>query len=422
MKRIFAFVLTFVICLTCLSVPASATEVSHSSALHFPWRYESELISSVLDFSAGANVLTMFDNFGGNGFYIVFNDINSIVSSISFAEDNGSSHNFSIYTLSGTVKTAYYNGWFDWGRASSLTFNCTKAGKIQLLDIKYSAYSADINLSPVSVSYNSMAHVSASIPLPNALTYRTISDVVNDIWYIDTGLNNNYDFYDTYFRITYSLWQNYEYISFFVTAGSARISSVTVFNQVGEAVPIETESVLSGDNNIVSVRFQPNYRFNNSASSGFYVLVQTEDWNGTDYTVGIGHFFGFLHSNNSAESFLGGILSTLRYYLRNIWASVQQVRDSILKLFQPDSSASDSAVDNLDNVGSDIDDIGNVLDSVTMPPVESIPSATDFVDFPVINQSTGIFTVILEDSYLLNIFLMAITLSLTGYIIYGKKD
>ena len=87
-----------------------------------------------------------------------------------------------------------------------------------------------------------------------------------------------------------------------------------------------------------------------------------------------------------------------------------------------DKAGSDDLQSSVDQAGSELDDLGASLDSVTRPAVDGINTDLSGIVSQVdINTSTSLLTNVMSNNYIGQIISMVAVLATAGYVLYGKR-
>lgn len=92
------------------------------------------------------------------------------------------------------------------------------------------------------------------------------------------------------------------------------------------------------------------------------------------------------------------------------------------QILHPDTSQSEQFEEEIASQATEMEEIGDTLDSVTKPPVEELnPSVDEIVSPADVGEYTSILQILLGNQIFLSVCLMSLTLALVSYTLYGKR-
>lgn len=124
---------------------------------------------------------------------------------------------------------------------------------------------------------------------------------------------------------------------------------------------------------------------------------------------------------------LYAFLGSVRSWLNDIYDSISSVGSSIVErldalLEREDTSQSDDFQDDLASQATEMENIDEILDSVTKPSLDDIDtSVDDIVSGADVTRYTGILRLLLSNSIISSICLMSLTFAFISYVIFGKR-
>lgn len=144
--------------------------------------------------------------------------------------------------------------------------------------------------------------------------------------------------------------------------------------------------------------------------------------------------------NNSMKPFFESWLSSVQQKFEEVKQSIRDVKDEISNRYLDLSSKLtyefNRLIDAIKGDGSQADDfnqdvqdktdtletMGDVFDSVTKPSVDDVQvEVSDIVSGDDVSGVTSVVSLILGNSYFLNVFMMAMIMATAGYVLYGKR-
>lgn len=105
------------------------------------------------------------------------------------------------------------------------------------------------------------------------------------------------------------------------------------------------------------------------------------------------------------------------------WAQVKSFFTGLFSGFLvSDSSGADDFADDMESQATQVGDLVDGLTEVTKPDVEDIDlDLSGIVDDDTISSSTSALSVLLSNDLFLNMGFISLTISLIGYVFYGKR-
>lgn len=131
-------------------------------------------------------------------------------------------------------------------------------------------------------------------------------------------------------------------------------------------------------------------------------------------------------SSSSQHFFIHRITGFSQTVSNNFWPSwlmkIINKLDNIFTGREEDHTAADSFQDTVDEQASQFEDMSNTMNQVERPDIESIDlSTSNMVDTDSVILATNGIGTILENPIILRVILMALTLALAGFVLYGKR-
>lgn len=407
MKRYIALFMTIVALMGALAVPASAAEIDndcYTNLLDFStikdegsayWTLqpdEAPIWLSLPYYSAPRRVEFTFRCSGGF--------TGSVGVAVGNASDPTSFTNLNVEK----IDTYLYRAYGDIGGSGYrmyIKFNVTSTAWLQLFNFNLMFTENNV------FSVPGFAHLVTSSGEDNVLQYVPGSSRPSYEWEPGADQASN----DMTVSLYSAEWKKYDFLDFQLLIYAEPITSISCYLD-SQIVPITSQVIVGGSTDyekytLVSVRVD--LRGLDRTSSSFPV-VRIEGSEGP-YGYSSIMIWSVCGIVEEAE------VSFLTFWFNKITKGIDNIVNAL-----SDKSGSDDLQQSVDQAGSELDDIGASLDSVTRPAVDGINTDLSGIVSQVdINTSTSLLTNVMSNNYIGQIISMVAVLATAGYVLYGKR-
>lgn len=106
----------------------------------------------------------------------------------------------------------------------------------------------------------------------------------------------------------------------------------------------------------------------------------------------------------------------------DVTSSISNWGQKIVDALSPDDPGSDQFKDDLQQAEDELQNMGDVMDSVTRPDINSINPAVDNIVAPSdVTMMASPLVVVFDNPYILSMFVLSFTMALAGFVLYGKR-
>lgn len=152
----------------------------------------------------------------------------------------------------------------------------------------------------------------------------------------------------------------------------------------------------------------------------FFTVMASLQSNLSTWLTDLGNYFGI--KIDEMNSNLGTKLSDMSLWLGGKLDSIWLKLDDILTGKSDGQTSADDFNSDIGNQDSELDEMTSIMDSVDRPDIDDVDlSAAGMIDINILSQSTLGLGVVLGNEIILRLLLMALSFSLVGFILYGKR-
>lgn len=216
---------------------------------------------------------------------------------------------------------------------------------------------------------------------------------------------------DVILRLYTEEWVKYDYLDYQIAFYGSEVQTISAYFN-SEILPFESsliEAYSTDGEKYYHITVRVNVSELDRTNTVDLPIVHLECTAGSYETTSVGvRYMG------------GGVLyedSFLTYWFNKITSGIQGIIDAV-----SDKSGSDDLQSSVDQAGSELDDLGASLDSVTRPAIDGINTDLSGIVSQVdINTSTSLLTNVMSNNYIGQIISMVAVLATAGYVLYGKR-
>ncbi len=221
-------------------------------------------------------------------------------------------------------------------------------------------------------------------------------------------------------------WVKYDFVDFYFQISNVySLSSIEVsFNE--QAIPFES-SVVSGSSNVntlvYTVHVVVDCRGLDRRGVQFPIVTVNASTSG-DTWVRLLNVTGFVVSSSVSPvvSWFQKLNDNLRNWFSSLQASIVAGFDRLISVLSPDPKPGEDFGSTVESQAGQLGEAGDILGSVTRPPVQDFDVQIDsFVDPADVTFLGGVVRPFMENKIVLTVLLMSFTLATLGYVLYGKR-
>lgn len=407
MKRLYTLFFSFVFTLTCLVVPVHAQGTAYYDLMSLGYFYQ---LGTIMDTDFKGLVLPEEENSSFS-----FPDVGIEVGSFGAYELIISCSTQPLISLGSGVQLqcqSLGNNLYLYSVSSGFTNHFLISGSVSEYRIIHARFYPEFTKPVIlstdyTFSYSSDLHTSSG-------SGQHISVIYNSPAGESSLLASNERTDLAYLNLTVSDIQPYDLVSFnltcsglyLISAGSSDI--VPKISTVNTSPPDSPSSAMQ----IITVEFDTSTLNKDSIS--------------LNLTFSGVRKIGVAHSFIASGSVRGFVLidegNTNRGFLKYILDSINNLTVNILRIFDPHADLPDEFEDDVNKQETILDDYQDVLDQVTRPDKDEIdPDITDDVSASDLTLLTSGINGVLSEDIFLKFFILALTICLVAYILYGKR-
>lgn len=403
--------LTALLFIGCMIIPASAAEIDNDSWLN------------VLDYSTandtGSNMFVI-ENGGGERTWnlpkrldmymvdVVFTDVmvyGGAVSGVS-VHIEGRTYPLTIEWINNKLARAYGAFQGTGGSAIGLQFACSSPQYIEVLQLNVCSAPAEHFATTCygTVTFNGGSHEfvkDSSVSTPA---------------YTDVYYSGDYEKCQYSVILLLKDWRKYDFIDVQLTAVCWNITSVAA-NFGGINLDLVTSDIVA--TNVIANQYLVHMRVDvrgiDRTSTG-YVAIQID---GNLLNDGGDNFFMI----NAASGYvLLQDINPLYYYFEGVKGTLNTGFDRVVEALSPESDVASGYKETAKQQGAQLDDITSAIGSTSKPDAAQLNfDMAGFVSTDAINLASTPIAALFQNEYIFTIFMMAITLAIVGYVLFGKR-
>ena len=116
------------------------------------------------------------------------------------------------------------------------------------------------------------------------------------------------------------------------------------------------------------------------------------------------------------------LIDNLRHWFSSLQSSIVAGFDRLISVLSPDPKPGEDFGSTVESQAGQLGEAGDILGSVTRPPVQDFDVQIDsFVDPADVTFLGGVVRPFMENKIVLTVLLMSLTLATLGYVLYGKR-